>query len=67
MMDKKILQERQLEMAAQLIVPAEGGYQPWEGDLVFIFDIQYEGDSGFVAVDVLAWPNQSVGMQIPNF
>ncbi len=62
-MDKKILQEKQLELAAQLIVPVNGtGYEVSEGDLIFTFDIQYAEDSGFVAVDVLSWPDQSVGI-----
>lgn len=62
-MNKESLQQKQIELASQLIVPAEGrGYEISKGDLIFTFDIQYEGDQGYVAVDVLAWPDQSVGL-----
>ncbi len=62
-MNKESLQEKQIALAAQLIVPAEdNGYKISNGDLVFTFDIQYENNQGYVAVDVLAWPNQSVGL-----
>lgn len=62
-MDKENLRQKQVTLAGQLTVPAEGaGYKISDGDLVFTFDIQYEGDKGFVAVDVLAWPNQLMGI-----
>ena len=62
-MNKESLQQQQIELANQLIVPAEGeGYQITDGDLVFSFDIQYQGAQGYVAVDVLAWPDQSLGL-----
>ena len=62
-MNKESLQKQQIELANQLIVPKDGsGYKIMDGDLVFTFDIQYEGDQGFVAVDVLAWPDQPVGL-----
>jgi len=62
-MDKEILRQKQLELASQLVVPAAGsGYEVSNGDLIFTFDIQYKGDKGFVAIDVLAWPDQSLGI-----
>lgn len=62
-MDKESLRQEQVALANQLVVPTEGtGYEVSEGDLIFTFDIQYEGDKGFVAIDVLAWPDQSVGI-----
>jgi len=62
-MDKESFRKKQLELASRLVVPVEGkGYEVSNGDLVFTFDIQYAGDKGFVAVDVLAWPDQSIGI-----
>lgn len=62
-MNKESLQEKQIVLANQLIIPKAGsGYKITDGDLVFTFDIQYEGDQGYVAVDVLSWPDQLVGL-----
>lgn len=62
-MNKENLLQKQIELATQLIVPEQGsGYQVTDGDLVFTFDIQYEGEKGFVAIDVFRWPNRWVGI-----
>jgi len=62
-MNKENLVQKQIEMATKLIVPSsDSGYQVSEGDLVFTFDIQYEGEKGFVAIDVVTWPDQWVGI-----
>jgi len=62
-MNKENLLQKQIELASQLIIPEQGlGYQVTDDDLVFTFDIQYEGEKGFVAVDVIRWPDQWVGI-----
>lgn len=62
-MDKEIFRQKQLKLANQLVVPAaDSGYKVANGDLIFTFDIQYKGGKGFVAVDVLAWPDQFIGI-----
>ena len=62
-MNKENLQQEQIALVNQLIIPdADNGYKIMDGDLIFTFDIQYEGDQGYVAADVLAWPDQPVGL-----
>ena len=62
-MNKENLLQKQIEMATELVIPSSGsGYQVSEGDLVLTFDIQYEDEKGFVAIDVFTWPDQWVGI-----
>ena len=62
-MNKESLQQKQIALANQLIIPEKGnGYKIMDGDLIFTFDIQYEGDQGYVAIDVLSWPDRQVGL-----
>jgi deoxyribonuclease V len=46
----------QEELAKRVIIPADGaGYQPQTGDVVLSLDVQYVGDTGYVAIDCLKW------------
>ncbi|WP_282774090.1 endonuclease V [Phaeodactylibacter xiamenensis] len=68
-MDKQALRERQLDLAQQVRIPQSSrqdlALNP--GDWVFTTDVQYQGDIGAVAVDVLRWPNEPVGTVIKTY
>lgn len=53
----------QNRLAAQVVTPANQNlsYQPSTGDYIFSFDIQYEADYGYVAIDILQFPDKKVG------
>ncbi|MFK7949157.1 MAG: endonuclease V [Saprospiraceae bacterium] len=53
----------QTDLAAQVIVPnqKELSYQPTTNDYIFSFDIQYENNYGYVAIDIVQFPNIKVG------
>ena len=50
-------------LAAQVIVPNQRklSYQPSTNDYVFSFDIQYEDSFGYVAIDIVQFPNKIIG------
>lgn len=54
----------QNELAKQVIVPKErnSGYQPKNGDYIFTMDIQYDNDIGYVAIDIIQYPNTEIGV-----
>ena len=68
-MDKQALRERQLDMAQQVRIPqsAKRDLQLKRGDWVFTTDVQYSGDEGTVAVDVLRWQNESLGTVVYTY
>lgn len=58
----------QAELAQQVQVPSDKeGYTPKIGDLVFTFDIQYENEIGYVAVDILSWGAGSLGVYVQSY
>ena len=49
-------QSLQAEMLADLQIPNEGeGYRLRDGDTIVTLDVQYEGDIGCVALDIVEW------------
>ena len=53
----------QNDLAAKVIVPnnKKESYEPSITDYIFSFDIQYENNLGYVAIDIVKYPNVSVG------
>lgn len=47
-----------------LVCPSGEGYTPETGDVVWAFDIQYEGDRAYVAVDVSRWQGDVIGTYV---
>lgn len=67
-MDEQKYLDIQARLAEQVEVPtANAGYTPKIGDLVFTFDIQYEEDIGYVAIDVLTWGSDSIGVYVGKY
>lgn len=60
-MDKIRLQN---ELAAQVIIPIDisEGYIPKIGDYIFTMDIQYNNDIGYVAIDIIRYPDEQIGV-----
>lgn len=47
----------QLDLAAKVVIPDEADdLHLSQGDAVFAVDVQYVGDTGYVAIDYLLWP-----------
>lgn len=68
-MDKQALRERQLDLAQQVRIP-QSPRQDLKlklGDWVFTTDVQYKEDIGAVAVDVLRWPDESLGTVVKTY
>lgn len=60
-MDESQLISIQNHLARQVIIPPEGeGYRPEKGALLFSLDVQYQGETAYVAVDVQTWPDTHV-------
>lgn len=58
----------QKELALEVKVPEDrDGYLPKTGDLVFTFDIQYQEEVGHVAVDVLTWNGDLLGVYVKTY
>lgn len=54
------LKKEQEKLLPLVSIPEKEGYAPAQGDVVFAFDIQYQGDEAHVAVDVFRWPQQHI-------
>lgn len=54
----------QKNLANQVIIPdkRELGYQPTENDYIISFDIQYNNDLGYVAIDIIKYPDKQIGI-----
>lgn len=63
-MDKNEKIERQQQLYKEVIIPNDrkNSYLPKKGEVIFSMDIQYENNIGYVAIDILAYPNTSVGI-----
>lgn len=50
-------------LAAQVIIPTQRklSYKPSTNDYIFSFDIQYENNYGYVAIDIIKYPNIQIG------
>jgi deoxyribonuclease V len=59
---EKIKFQRQL--CEQVVIPEnrEKSYFPENGDIIFSMDIQYKNDIGYVAIDILTYPNTPIGI-----
>lgn len=51
-MDKEKYKQLQIEMASKVEIPKEIEFKMENHSLIFTFDIQYEGNVGYVAVDI---------------
>lgn len=53
----------QNDLAAKVVVPNNRklSYEPSTDDYIFSFDIQYENNFGYVAIDIVKYPNIKVG------
>ncbi|MGK0388658.1 MAG: deoxyribonuclease V [Maribacter sp.] len=62
-MDKEKYQQLQEEMAQKVNIPSSGShFKMKKYQLIFTFDIQYLGDLGFVAVDVMSYEGELKGI-----
>ncbi len=61
-MDKQFYKALQEEMAEQVIIPENKDFKIRKQQLIFTFDIQYQGDKGFVAIDVQSYGGQQKGV-----
>lgn len=62
------MKQIQKQLAAQVIVPpAQEGFFPQKGDLIFTFDIQYKNEIGYVAVDVLQWQQSPIDIFVKSY
>lgn len=62
-MDKEKYRELQNEMADKVDIPVEGShFKMKKHHLIFTFDIQYLGDIGFVAIDVMSYAGEKKGI-----
>jgi len=63
-MDLTQLEKQQSEWARKVVIPTEkqNDYQPKAEDLIFSFDIQYQGEEAYIAADVQRFDNSLVGI-----
>lgn len=62
-MDISTLTTLQQELQKKLQIPAQNeGYFPKTGDFLASFDVQYVGEVGFVAIDVIRWEIENLGV-----
>jgi deoxyribonuclease V len=55
-MELEELAALQDEMAQNVLIPPTGsGYELQKGDSIWSLDVQYLGDTGYVAIDTMAW------------
>lgn len=59
--DKIKLQE-QLSAQVNLPLDSKNSYQPQEGAIICSMDIQYENNIGYVAIDILQYPDTKIGI-----
>jgi len=56
-----LLRDEQRRLAELVCVPPHGrGYRPCVGDLLVTLDVQYVGETAFVAADLMRWPDKPV-------
>lgn len=62
MNSKKI--QFQNDLATQVIIPEKPkfSYQPSSNDYIFSFDIQYQDNFGYVAIDIIRFPDKNIGI-----
>lgn len=63
-MDLLQLEKQQSEWAKKVAIPTEktADYQPNASDLIFSFDIQYQGEEAYIAADVQRFDNTHLGI-----
>jgi deoxyribonuclease V len=63
-MDLTQLEKQQSEWAKKVVIPTEKqtDYQPKSEDLIFSFDIQYQGEEAYIAADVQRFDNSQLGI-----
>lgn len=63
-MDLLLLEKQQSEWAKKVVIPREKtlDYQPKAEDLIFSFDIQYQGEEAYIAADVQRFDNTHIGI-----
>ena len=51
----------QEQLAKSIIIPNEGrGYLPQKNDIILSLDVQYVGDTGYVAIDAQQWESRPI-------
>jgi deoxyribonuclease V len=59
---EKIEFQQRLSEKVNLPFDRKDAYQPQNGDIICSMDIQYENNIGYVAVDILEYPNTLIGI-----
>ncbi len=64
-MDLKYLANLQKEWAPKVVIPPDNaGYVPQSDDVIFSLDIQYDGDTAFVGLDVQRYAGEVIGTYV---
>ncbi len=66
-MDKEKLKEQQNQMRDQIEIPEGKHFKMRKHELIFSFDIQYEGEVGFVAVDIQSYGGDHKGTFVGRY
>ncbi len=66
-MDEKKYIAKQEALLEKLSIPETGEFQYDEADFIFTFDIQYKGDIGFVAVDLMEFSGKTLGTFVGKY
>ena len=67
-MDKSEYKKIQRELLSKLVIPSiEQDFILNEGEVIFTFDIQYQNQTAYVAVDVQRWKGENLGVFLKQY